>query len=84
MATKPYKPQESESQQVSEPATVYQRTLPGEQSTLRDEDNLSASSHVYQVNDAERTSIMRAKEQYARGEYYTQEEMDQIVAEWLS
>ena len=40
-------------------------------------------ANVYQVTDAERESIMRAKEQYARGEFCTESEMDNLVAEWL-
>ena len=52
---------------------TYQRTDPA---TYRE--------NVYQVTDSERKSIMLAKEQYARGEYYTESEMDKIVAEWLN
>lgn len=68
MAIKPYKPQESEAQQVNEPAVAYQQRV----------------ADVYPVTDEERMSIMKAKEQYVRGEYCTQEDMDKKVAEWLS
>ena len=36
---------------------------------------------VYQVTDVERESIMRAKEQFLRGEFCTESEMDKMVAE---
>lgn len=68
MARKPYKPQDSEGQQVNESAAAYQQRI----------------ADVYLVTDEERTSIAKAKEQYARGEYCTQEDMDKKVAEWLS
>ena len=38
---------------------------------------------VYQVSDTECESIMRAKEQFARGEFCSESEMDKMVAEWL-
>ena len=69
MATKPYPQKEETTNVVQEPVVAYQ-----------------ASNHianVYQVTDAERESIMRAKEQYARGEFCTESEMDNLVAEWL-
>ena len=40
--------------------------------------------NVYQVTDVECESIMRAKEQFLRGEFCTESEMDKMVAEWLS
>lgn len=63
----------SETPCAKEPMATYQRTDPA---TYRE--------NVYQVTDSERKSIMLAKEQYARGEYYTESEMDKIVAEWLN
>ena len=69
MATKPYPQKEETTNVVQEPVVAYQ-----------------AGNHianVYQVTDAERESIMRAKEQYARGEFCTESEMDNLVAEWL-
>lgn len=38
---------------------------------------------VYQVSETERESIMLAKEQFARGEFCSESEMDKMVAEWL-
>ena len=70
MATKPY-PQIEETPCVAkEPAVAYQ-----------------SSGNVineYQVTDAERESIMRAKEQFTRGEFCAESEMDKMVAEWLN
>ena len=69
MATKPYPQKEETTSVAQEPVVAYQ-----------------AGNHianVYQVTDAERESIMRAKEQYARGEFCTESEMDNLVAEWL-
>ena len=69
MATKPYPQKEETTNVVQEPVVAYQ-----------------AGNHianVYQVTDAERESIMRAKEHYARGEFCTESEMDNLVAEWL-
>lgn len=84
MAIKPYKTQESEAQQVSEPVVAYQQLnpLPQDSDALEGRSN-SVSSNIYQVTEMEQVSIMRAKEQYVRGEYLTQEEMDKKVAEWL-
>ena len=70
MKTKPYPQIEEKPLVLEEPAVAYGMT--------------SSLTNVYQVTDAERESIMRAKEQYARGEYYTESEMDRMVAEWLS
>lgn len=69
MATKPYPQKEETTSVAQEPVVAYQ-----------------AGNHianVYQVTDAERESIMRAKEQYARGEFCTESEMDKMVTEWL-
>ena len=84
MARKPYKPQDSEPQQVSEPVVAYQQLNPLQQDSDALEGRSSfVSSNIYQVTEMEQVSIMRAKEQYVRGEYLTQEEMDKKVAEWL-
>jgi len=70
MATKHY-PQMDETPCITkEPDVAYQPA--------------SRISNVYHVSDVERESIMRAKEQFARGEFYTESEMDKMVAEWLS
>lgn len=65
MAVNPYKPQESKPQEVAEPAVAYQQVV----------------SDAYLVTGEERISIMKAKEQFARREYCTQEEMDKKVAD---
>lgn len=69
MATKPYPQIEETPGVANEPSVAYQAG--------------NRVADVYQVTDAERESIMRAKEQYARGEFCTESEMDNLVAEWL-
>ena len=71
MATKPYPQMEEKPIVANEPAVAY-----GSAETL--------VTNVYQVTDVERESIMRAKEQFLRGEFCTESEMDKLVAEWLS
>lgn len=70
MKTKPYPQMEEKPTMANEPAVAYGMAV--------------SPMNVYQVTDAERDSILRAKEQYARGEFYTENEMDKMVAEWLS
>lgn len=70
---KTYKSEPPEIPSAQEPMVAYLRTDPA-----------TYPKSLYQVNDSERESIMRAKEQFARGEYYTESEMDKMVAEWLS
>ena len=70
MTTKPYPHKEETQHMASEPAVAYQPT--------------NNVVNVFQVTDIERESIMRAKEQFARGEFCTESEMDKVVAEWLS
>lgn len=67
MATKPYPQKEENSQVLKEPVVAYHST--------------SHVSNVFQVTDIERESIMRAKDQYARGEFCTENEMDKMVME---
>ena len=69
MATKPYPQIEETPCVANEPAVSYQAS--------------SNVMNVYQMADAERESIMRAKGQFARGEFCTESEMDKMVAEWL-
>lgn len=69
MKTKPYPQMEEKQTMANEPAVAYGMTV--------------SPMNVYQVTDAERDSILRAKEQYARGEFYTENEMDKMVAEWF-
>ncbi|MDY5239701.1 hypothetical protein [Bacteroides helcogenes] len=60
--------QENEPLQACEPVAAYQKQ----------------EAHVYQIPENELASVMRAKEQYARGEYITHEELEKRVEEWLS
>lgn len=38
---------------------------------------------VYQLNDSQIAAIEEAREQYRKGEYYTNEEVDREIEEWL-
>ena len=67
MKTKPYPKIEEKPVEAYEPAVVYHST--------------NQVMSVYQVTDVERESIMRAKEQFLRGEFCTESEMDKMVAE---
>ena len=71
MATKPYPQIEEKPVVANEPVVAYGSAA-------------SQVMNVYQVTDVERESIMRAKEQFLRGEFCTEGEMDKMVAEWLS
>ena len=71
MPIKKYTHEEPRSMQVAEPAGVYHTTL-------------SRGAHLYSPTLLELESIKRGEEQIARGEYYTQEEMDQMMKEWLN
>ena len=64
---KKYKQQENKPLQVGEPVAAYQKQ----------------DTNVYQIPEHELASVMRAKEQYARGEYITHEELEKLVEEWL-
>ena len=70
MKTKPYPKIEEKPVGANESAVAYHST--------------NQVMSVYQVTDVERESIMRAKEQFLRGEFCTESEMDKMVAEWLS
>lgn len=83
MATKPYKSQVSKEQQAKEPVVPYTRAT-SMQNLGFEEIKDTISSDIYRVSAEEQISIMKAKEQYTKGEYLTQEEMDETVAEWLS
>ena len=69
MATKPYPQIEETPCVANEPVVAYH--------------SASNVANVYQVTEAERESMMRAKEQFARGEFCSESEMDKMVAEWL-
>ena len=64
---KKYKQQENKPLQVCVPVAAYQKQ----------------DTNVYQIPEHELASVMRAKEQYARGEYITHEELEKLVEEWL-
>ncbi|MBK8685609.1 MAG: hypothetical protein IPN26_11740 [Bacteroidetes bacterium] len=44
----------------------------------------SKNAEVYQFNDTQRQRIKESQEQYARGEFYTEEEADKITDQWLN
>lgn len=68
MAAKKYEQQESKLLQVNEPVAAYQKQ----------------DANVYRIPEQELASVMRAKEQYARGEYITHEEFEKRVEGWLN
>lgn len=70
MATKPYKPQESEPQQVNEPVAAYQQQV--------------SNTNLYEPTEFERKIILNSENDYREGRIYTQEEVDKMVKEWLS
>lgn len=71
MSTKPYNRQEDEeTSQVNDPMAAYHR--------------LSADTNLHVLSDAELEIILRSKEEYERGEYYTQEEVNKLMKQWLS
>ncbi len=69
MAEKPYKQREEESLQVGDPVVEYSASY--------------SASKAYVIPENELSSVMAAKEQIARGEYYTEDEMEKRIAEWL-
>ncbi len=44
----------------------------------------SNNSDIYKFNVEQRARIKESQEQYARGEYYTEEEADKITDQWLN
>lgn len=70
MATKPYKPQESEPQQVNEPVVAYQQQV--------------SNTNLYEPTEFERKIILNSEKDYREGRIYTQEEVDKMMKEWLS
>lgn len=44
----------------------------------------SKDSKVYKLNDEQKNSILIAQEQVERGEFYTEEEADNLTDKWLS
>lgn len=70
MATKPYKPQEGEPQQVNEPVVAYQQQV--------------SNTNLYEPTEFERKIILNSEKDYREGCIYTQEEVDKMMKEWLS
>ena len=68
MTKKLYSQSEETANVVNEPSVAYQQSI--------------NTVSVYQLTDAEHRSISRAKEQYVRGEYISESDMDKLVAEW--
>jgi len=44
----------------------------------------STNSAIYKFNDEQRSRIKESQEQYARGEFYTEEEADKITDQWFN
>ncbi len=44
----------------------------------------SNNSAIYKFNDEQRSRIKESQEQFARGEFYTEEEADKITEQWLN
>lgn len=65
MAIKAYKFQESEAQQVNEPAAAYQQRI--------------AETNLYEPTEYERKIIMSSEKDYREGRIYTQEGVDKKV-----
>ena len=68
MTKKLYSQLEEAANVVNEPSVAYQQPI--------------NTVSIYQLTDAEHRSILRAKEQYVRGEYLSESDMDKLVAEW--
>ncbi len=70
MATKPYPQKEETSCVVNEPVVAYGKT--------------ASCTPLYEPTSYEMESIMKSKEEFKQGLFYTQEEVDKMVEEWLS
>lgn len=68
---KPYDIEPSETPKVAEPMPIYGRTTTTEE-------------HLYRPTPYEMEVIMKSKKEFEEGRFYTQEEVDQMVKEWLS
>ncbi|MDR0962444.1 MAG: hypothetical protein LBM62_07810 [Mediterranea sp.] len=67
MANKKYKPYEPTKQEVNDPIAAY--------------GTLQSNNGVYVLTKEEEEACRIAEEQFARGEYYTQEEVDIMMKE---
>ncbi len=72
MTIKKYTLEDTSTQKVSEPMAVYYQS------------KQTVSINCYVPTPTELTSIRNGKEQIARGEFYTQEEVDKMMNEWLN
>ncbi len=72
MNPKEYTIGEDTTLQVAEPVALYGSY------------NRTAETHLYSPTQTEMASLKRSEEQLARGEYYTEEEVDKMVNEWLN
>lgn len=70
MATKPYPPIEETPSVAKEPAVAYQAGMTNRMSN-------------YVPTPYEMEVLRRSEEDYKAGRIYTEEEMDEMVAEWL-
>lgn len=71
MKTKPYPQTEETPVMANEPTVAY-----GSAS--------AACASLYQPTPYEMEVIMKSKEEFRQGLFYTQEEVDKMVEEWLS
>ena len=71
MKTKPYSQIEEKTAVLEEPAVAYGSAM-------------QSCAPLYQPTPYEMECIMKAKEEFKQGLFYTQEEVDKMVEEWLS
>lgn len=71
MKTKTYPKAEEESTMANEPTVAYGNTA-------------TTCVSLYQPTSYEMEVIMKSKEEFRKGLFYTQEEVDKMVEEWLS
>ena len=71
MKTKPYSQIEEKPTMVNEPTAAYGSVA-------------TACASLYQLTAYEMEVIMKSKEEFRQGLFYTQEEVDKMVEEWLS
>ncbi|MDR0894535.1 MAG: hypothetical protein LBN06_04455 [Prevotellaceae bacterium] len=72
MSTKKYKMQETTEQTAAEPLVAYGSV------------HQRHTQDVYVLNEREKESIRISEEQFARGEYYTEEEVDAMFEQWCA
>jgi hypothetical protein len=72
MSKKKYEIQEATAQTAAEPLVTYGNV------------HQRHTQDVYVLNEREKESIRISEEQYARGEYYTEEEVDAMFDQWCA